>query len=127
MKIIIKLEEAAMWLLTVVAFYTQLHFSGWVYWAWFLVPDISMLGYLTNTKLGAFFYNLFHHKALAVAVYIAGWYFQSEALQLAGLVLFGHSSFDRMMGYGLKYSDSFSHTHLGTIGKNANNNIQQVL
>ena len=31
--------------------------------------------------------------------------------------LFGHSSFDRIMGYGLKHEDAFQNTHLGKIGK----------
>jgi hypothetical protein len=34
--------------------------------------------------------------------------------------LFGHSAFDRMLGYGMKYTDSFQHTHLGLIGKATN-------
>ncbi len=32
-------------------------------------------------------------------------------------LLFAHSSFDRMLGYGLKYNDSFNHTSLGWTGK----------
>jgi len=31
--------------------------------------------------------------------------------------LFGHSSFDRVMGYGLKHEDAFQNTHLGRIGR----------
>jgi hypothetical protein len=38
-------------------------------------------------------------------------------LQLVGLILLGHSSLDRVFGYGLKYADSFRHTHLGWIGR----------
>ena len=34
---------------------------------------------------------------------------------LAGIILFGHSSFDRILGYGLKYTDSFKNTHLGSL------------
>jgi hypothetical protein len=117
MKSIIKLEEAGMLLLSIFLFYTQLHYSGWVFWALFLLPDISMAGYVFGSRAGAVTYNLIHHKAIAVLLYIAGLWSSSEALQLAGLVLFGHSSFDRMLGYGLKYPDHFSNTHLGRIGK----------
>jgi hypothetical protein len=39
------------------------------------------------------------------------------ALSVAGLVMLGHSSLDRALGYGLKYPDAFQHTHLGTIGR----------
>ncbi|MBV6397568.1 MAG: hypothetical protein HFACDABA_03182 [Anaerolineales bacterium] len=31
--------------------------------------------------------------------------------------LFGHSSFDRVLGYGLKHEDAFQNTHLGRIGR----------
>ncbi len=31
--------------------------------------------------------------------------------------LFGHSSFDRVMGYGLKHEDAFQNTHLERIGR----------
>jgi uncharacterized protein DUF4260 len=31
--------------------------------------------------------------------------------------LFEHSSFDRVLGYGLKHEDAFQNTHLGRIGK----------
>jgi len=117
MKSTIKLEEAGLLLLSIYLFYTQLHFSGWVFWALFLLPDIGMAGYIAGPRTGAVVYNLFHHKGIAVLVYIAGLWTSSEALQLAGLVLLGHSSFDRMLGYGLKYSDDFSNTHLGKIGK----------
>ncbi|MDA1193538.1 MAG: DUF4260 family protein, partial [Candidatus Poribacteria bacterium] len=29
-----------------------------------------------------------------------------------GAILIGHSAFDRLLGYGLKYPDAFKHTHL---------------
>jgi hypothetical protein len=34
-----------------------------------------------------------------------------------GGMLFAHSSLDRVMGFGLKFTDSFNHTHLGVAGK----------
>ncbi len=97
--------------------FNQLPYSWWVFAALFLTPDLSMLGYLINARVGAATYNIVHHKGIALAIYIAGIYFHSYGFQFAGLLLFAHSSFDRMLGYGLKYSDSFNHTHLGIIGK----------
>ena len=90
-------------------------------WVWFAVlflsPDLGMLGYLANSKVGAITYNFTHHKGLAVLIYLSGIYFSIPQLEFAGILLFAHSSFDRILGYGLKYSDSFHHTHLGMIGK----------
>ena len=76
-----------------------------------------MVGYFVNTKIGAGCYNLVHHKATAIACIAIGWKLSSPELQFIGLILYGHSSFDRMLGYGLKYRDSFKHTHLGLTGK----------
>jgi hypothetical protein len=118
MKDLIRFEEALM-LLLAAYLKTNLSYDWWLYWALFLAPDIGMIGYLVNTRVGAFTYNLFHHKGVAVILFLTGVYFSNEVLQFTGLLLFGHSSFDRMLGYGLKYPDSFKNTHLGLIGKRA--------
>lgn len=118
MKNLIRLEEACV-LALAIYLNTFLSFAPWLYWLLFLTPDIGMVGYLLNSRVGAFTYNLFHHKGIAIAFYLIGIHFSNEPLQFVGLLLFGHSSFDRMLGYGLKYPDSFHNTHLGWIGKRA--------
>lgn len=115
MKTLIRIEEAAQFALSITLF-SQLPFAWWVYPALILLPDLSMLGYSVNTKLGAFTYNLAHHKAIAVAVGVVGLYLSKDYWMLAGILLFGHSSLDRMFGYGLKYDKGFKFTHLGEIG-----------
>jgi hypothetical protein len=116
MKSLLRIEEAAL-LVLAVYLNTFLPYSWWLYWVLFLLPDIGAIGYIVNPKIGAFTYNLVHHKAIAIAVYIIGIYLSNQELQFTGLLLLGHSSFDRMVGYGLKYADDFKHTHLGMIGK----------
>ena len=117
MQSILKIEEVCFLVLSIYLF-SLLHFDWWWFLVLILVPDISMLAYIVNSKLGAISYNLFHHKGLAILIYLAGVYINNEFIQLAGIMLFGHASMDRVFGYGLKYSDSFNHTHLGLIGKN---------
>jgi Domain of unknown function (DUF4260) len=116
MKSILKLEETVMFFMALLQFH-QLQFS----WGWFAIlflsPDLGMLGYLAGPKAGAFCYNLTHHKGLALVIYAAGSFWAIPALQFTGILLFAHSSFDRILGYGLKYNDQFHHTHLGMIGK----------
>lgn len=116
MQITLKLEELIMLLFGIFLFST-LDLSWWWFVGLFFVPDIGMLGYLHNNKTGAFLYNIFHHKGIALLLYMIGLFLMAEALQLAGIILFSHSSFDRMLGYGLKYNKGFKFTHLGEIGK----------
>lgn len=114
MKNQLKLEELMMFLLTIYLF-SFLDYAWWIYLLLILTPDIGMLGYLINTKIGASTYNLFHHKGIAILVGFAGFWWMIPEFQLAGIILFGHASMDRIFGYGLKFSDNFKHTHLGNL------------
>ena len=116
MKNLLKLEELLM------LGFALFLFSGLDYaWGWyallFFAPDLSILGYLANPRLGAWTYNLIHHKGLGLALYALGALLSTPWLMFAGTILFGHSSFDRVMGYGLKHEDAFQNTHLGRIGR----------
>ena len=111
---IIKLEEAFMFLLSIILF-NQTDYPWWIFLVLILIPDVGMLGYIVNTKIGAYMYNVFHHKGIAIGILCLGWYLKSPLLELSGIILFGHSSMDRMLGYGLKFEDSFKHTHLGNL------------
>ncbi len=116
MKSILKLEEFAQFAFGIVLF-SQLDYPWWLFLALLLTPDIGMLGYMVNTKVGAVTYNLFHHKGIAIVCMLAGYFYLGSIMTLIGVILFAHSAFDRMLGYGLKYPDSFKNTHLGSIGK----------
>jgi hypothetical protein len=118
MKTVLKIEEAAM---TGVAIYFLTRYSlGLPVWLWvilFFTPDIGMLGYLLNTRAGAIIYNLFHHKGIALALAMTGFFLNKDILTAIGILLFAHAAFDRIWGYGLKYPDSFKNTHLGSLEK----------
>jgi hypothetical protein len=122
MKTQLQLEELLMLALGIAALYFQsVHISWWLWPVLFLSPDISMLGYLINTRIGAYTYNLFHHKGVAITVAGTGFFLLHPIAMFIGILLFTHACFDRVFGYGLKYPDSFQHTHLGIIGKKAAN------
>lgn len=78
---------------------------------------LSMIGYLVNSQIGAATCNFIHHKGLGISIFVLGIISANQSVQLAGSILFGHSSMDRVLGYGLKYPGSFQNTHLGGIGK----------
>jgi hypothetical protein len=114
MKTLIKLEETGILAISIFLLYKlPLHLSWWLYIILFLAPDIGMIGYLVNSKVGAITYNIFHHKAVACALLITGMTQSNNYILLSGLLLLAHSSFDRVLGYGLKYPDNFKHTNVG--------------
>lgn len=117
MKYLLQAEAAVPFIIAIVLLNTlPVQFAWWAWILLFLVPDISMIGYAINNKAGAFLYNLFHHQLLAVVVWVAGFFLNEPYVQVAGLILLGHSSLDRIMGYGLKTVQGFQYTHLGVVG-----------
>ena len=116
MKYLLKLEEVAIFLFCIFLF-SLLPLPWWWFVVFLLLPDISMIGYVFNPKVGAFTYNLLHHRLVATLIAIYAIIIGNEYWQFAAIILFAHISLDRVFGYGLKYSDSFNNTHLGKIGK----------
>ncbi len=80
MKNVIKLEELAMLMISIYALYL-LKVDWWYYLVLALAPDISMLGYLAGNKVGAFCYNLFHHKGIAIVIFAAGFIYNCWMMQ----------------------------------------------
>ena len=90
-------------------------------WWWFalllLVPDLTMVGYLKDPRVGAAVYNLGHWlfwPALLLAVGIPR---GVSVLVAVGSIWLAHIGMDRALGYGLKLQEGFGHTHLGLIGR----------
>jgi hypothetical protein len=110
--LLLRVEGAAA-LIAAVTAYAALGGGAWTFAALILLPDLSMLGYLVNPRLGAVLYNLVHATPGALAVIAVGWWLSALPVALVGLIWLAHIGMDRMAGYGLKYPDAFRHTHLG--------------
>jgi len=117
MKNILKLESAGLFLFFTCTYFHLFPVSWGFYLALFFVPDISFALFLISKKLGAIAYNVFHHQGVLSIVFLVGYLIQSDLTMKIGLIFQAHSTFDRVAGYGLKYFDSFDHTHLGWVGK----------
>ena len=115
MKRLLKLEEFGLFVLSIVLF-SQLPFAWWIYLLLLLAPDLGMIGYALGPRVGAVTYNTTHHKGLAAVLDAIGILSSIPVLALIGVIVLGHSSIDHVLGFGLKYGDSFQHTHLGWIG-----------
>lgn len=111
----IRLEGFAMLALSMVLYF-ELGHPWWVFLALFLVPDLSMFGYLANPRVGCACYNVVHSYVIPFGLLTFG--LATDRLDLVSLVCIwiGHIGFDRSLGYGLKYPGSFKDTHLGKLG-----------
>ncbi len=85
-------------------------------WGWFLVlylvPDLLMVGYLANPRLGSFTYNSVHTYVTAAVLLGIGRVFHFPTALNAGLLLTAHIGMDRCLGFGLKYPTAFKDTHM---------------
>jgi hypothetical protein len=108
---LIRIEEVFLFFLSVYMFYLT-EYAWWWFPVLLLAPDLAMAGYTVSTRVGAVIYNIFHHRALGIGLYIAGSLAGISVLGLLGIILFAHSTLDRVFSFGLKYHDSFEHTHL---------------
>ena len=104
--------EGAAILLVTCLFYQQVHGS----WRWFallfLAPDLFMLGYLANKKVGALVYNLVHTYTVPALVLAALLFSGQTSHCWLVLIWVAHIAWDRLLGYGLKYETAFKDTHL---------------
>ena len=117
MKNILKLESVGLFILFTGAYFHFYSGTWGLYLALFFVPDVSFAFYLITKKIGAIVYNVFHHQGVLVLIFLIGYFVKEDYIMKVALIFLAHSTFDRVAGYGLKYFDSFDHTHLGWIGK----------
>jgi hypothetical protein len=94
--------------------YQRLYPQHWgVFALLFLAPDVSLLGYLRSANKGsAAFHNVVHCYVLPLVLGLLAW---ERGYVLGGqvaLIWMAHINFDRCLGYGLKFPESFRYTHI---------------
>jgi Domain of unknown function (DUF4260) len=90
--------------------------SWWIFLALLLTPDLSMLPYLINPKVGGASYNIFHSYFLPLALATSAIALGGTAMLPYLYIWIAHIGLDRFLGYGLKYPEAFGRTHLGDLG-----------
>lgn len=98
--------------------------AGWTLFAclW-LIPDVSAVAYLAGPRWGARCYNAAHTYIGAATLAAASLLLHQPALLPFALIWFNHIGVDRVLGYGLKYSNGFGWTHLKKLGKKADSRL----
>lgn len=94
--------------------------GGWLLFAaLFLVPDVSMVGYLKDSRLGAVTYNAAHTYLGPAVLGAAAWWGGIPAAGHVAVVWSAHIGLDRLLGYGLKSPAGFHVTHLAPESRDA--------
>jgi hypothetical protein len=110
--------EGAMLAFGAIAAYAHLGGTWQLFAVLFLAPDLSFLGYLAGTRIGAIAYNAAHSTIGPITLGAFAAVLGHPLAILIALIWAAHVGFDRALGYGLKYASHFHDTHLGRIGRN---------
>jgi hypothetical protein len=110
-KLLLHIEGLAVLALSLY-FYGYNQFSWLLFLVLLLVPDISMLGYIINNKIGAMLYNFIHTYTIVIIVIFWGLLLENQSALAIGLIWSAHIGMDRMLGYGLKYQTEFKDNHM---------------
>ena len=97
--------------------YARTGASWWLFAVLWLVPDLSMIGYLAGPRIGALAYNAMHSHVAPLALGILALLLHRSGLLPYALIWINHIGGDRALGYGLKYPQGFGFTHLGSFGR----------
>jgi hypothetical protein len=115
-KLLLRLEGLTLFV-GMTALYAAWDGSWTVYLLLFLVPDLSILAYLSDARFGAIVYNTAHSYMAPMTLMTLGFGLASPITLSIALIWLAHIGIDRALGYGLKYSAGFGFTHLGRIGR----------
>ena len=109
--LLLRVEGSLLFAVSFVCYY-ETHASWILFAVLVLTPDLSMLGYLANAKIGATIYNAVHTLIGPLLLIAYALLTAHAALLPYGLIWTTHIGFDRMIGAGLKYPTQFKDTHL---------------
>ena len=110
-KLLLQAEGLAMFA-AAIALYAYTSGNGWAFLLLILAPDLAMVGYLVNVRVGSITYNTVHTIVLPLGLLAIAWMAGSMTLVHIALIWLAHIGMDRMMGYGLKYATDFKDTHM---------------
>ena len=117
--LLLRLEAFAVAIVSAVL-YARAGTSWWLFAALWLLPDLSMLGYLVSPCWGARCYNTMHTYVVPATLALSALLLRGNGLLFPiALIWVYHIGVDRLLGYGLKFREGFGWTHLGLLGKAA--------
>jgi hypothetical protein len=113
-KLLLKVEGLLVALVAILM-YRELGASWWMFVLLFLIPDVSIIGYLAGTAAGAVTYNIVHTYTIPMILFTGGLLTERSGWMAIAMIWAAHIGIDRVLGLGLKYREGFKATHLGRV------------
>ena len=109
--------EALLVLVASLSDYYVLHGRWWLFAVLFLVPVLSLAGYMVKgyERFAAGLYNVVHTYTGPLVIGLVGWEWHSVTTGQVALIWLAHIGFDRVLGFGLKYPQAFKPTHIQNV------------
>lgn len=108
---LMRFEFLVIWLISMYVYFSS-GFSIWLFLLLLFTPDISIVFYKINNRVGGIAYNIIHTYIIPVILlFISMIFLNGAVLKSLCIIWISHISMDRFLGYGLKY-DSFKETHI---------------
>ncbi len=112
--ILLRLEGLAV-LAGAITLYAYQGYNWWMFALLLLSPDVAMVAYMLNTRMGSLAYNLLHTSIFPILLGLLSLISGYDLGLALALIWLAHIGMDRVMGYGLKYPTSFKDTHLSRV------------
>ena len=113
-KWLLRLEGLAVLLVSLYV-YALFDYSWMLFFLFILAPDLSALGFLISQRVGAISYNIFHTYLVVWPFIFIGSIWANDWLLMIGLIFASHIGMDRILGYGLRYSNTMKESHLSKL------------
>ncbi|ETW08078.1 hypothetical protein H310_02443 [Aphanomyces invadans] len=125
-RILLQMEGAALMVACIVAYY-HLQGNWWVFVAGFFAGDLLSVGYAFGPAVGCVVYNT-SHTLVGPTVAATLFFLWTEHTWLAYVACIwgAHLGWERSLGYGLRYPDGFTSTHI-TVDQDPVEYLQQLM
>ena len=111
---LLRAEHLALLALAVAVYWTM-DGNWWLFAILFLAPDLSFAAAVMGPNAGLIAYNVAHAAVAPVLLATVGIVTDWDLGISLATIWFAHLAFDRLVGYGVKYSLAKNDTHLDRI------------
>jgi len=113
-RLLLHLEGLALLVVSLILYGNQ-NFSWGAFTLFLLAPDLAIIPYAINKRVGQIVYNIVHTTIFPMALALYSAMNGNDLGIQASLIWFAHIGMDHLFGYGFKYPGDFKDTHFSHV------------